>query len=56
MGASHSSIKMWDASTGTLAWTTTDARNPARFSNDGKLLVTVGKDKKTVLLWNVVSD
>ena len=56
MGASHSSIKMWDASTGTLAWTTTEARNPARFSNDGKLLVTVGKDKKTVLLWNVVSD
>jgi WD40 repeat protein len=56
MGASHNSIRLWDVSTGALAWSTKDASDPARFSNDGKLLVTVNKDRKTVLLWNVVSE
>jgi len=56
MGANHSSVKMWDVSTGTLVYETTEGRDPARFSRDGRLLATVGKDKKTVLLWEMVSN
>jgi WD40 repeat protein len=56
MGANHNSIRMWDVSTGALAWETSAGRDPAAFSLDGKLLVTVGKDKKTVLLWKVMSN
>jgi len=55
MGANHNSVRLWDVSTGTLVWETTEGRDPAAFTPDGKLLVTVGKDKKTVLLWSVVS-
>jgi WD40 repeat protein len=51
MGANHNAVKLWDASTGTLVWETRDGRDPAAFSRGGKLLATVGKDKKTVLLW-----
>jgi WD40 repeat protein len=53
MGANHDSIRIWNVSTGALVWETTEGRDPAAFSLDGKLLVTVGKDKKTVLLWKV---
>ena len=53
MGANHHSVRMWDTATAALAWETTEARDPAVFSADGKLLATVGKDKQTVLLWNV---
>lgn len=56
MGANHNSIRMWDVSSGALAWSTIEGRDPARFSSDGKQLVTVGKDKKTVLLWSVASN
>ena len=56
MGANHSSVKMWDVSTGELLYETTEGRDPAVFSQDGRLLATVGKDKKTVLLWDVVSN
>ncbi len=56
MGVNHSSVKLWDASTGSLVCETTEGREPARFSRDGKLLVTVGKDKKTVLLWEIVGN
>ena len=55
MGANHNSVRMWDVSSGGLVWETTAGRHPAVFSLDGKLLVTVGKDKKLVLLWEVVS-
>lgn len=55
MGTNHNSVKMWDVSTGRLVWETTEGRDPAAFSVDGKLLVTVGKDKKMVLLWEVVN-
>ena len=56
MGASHNSVRLWDVSDGTLAWETTAGRDPATFSLDGKLLATVGKDKKTVLLWTIIPD
>lgn len=55
MGVNHGSIRMWDVLTGALVWETTQARAPAKFSHDGKLLATVGKDKKTVLLWELDS-
>jgi WD40 repeat protein len=51
MGANHNAVKLWDASTGTRVWETSDGRDPAAFSRDGNLLAAVGKDKKTVLLW-----
>ena len=51
IGASHNSVRLWDASTGALVWGTNEGRDPAEFSHDGQLLATVGKDKKTVLLW-----
>jgi WD40 repeat protein len=54
MGANHSSVKMWDVSNGELVWETTEGRDPAEFSRDGRLLATVGKDKKTVLLWEML--
>jgi WD40 repeat protein len=53
MGANHASVRLWDVSHGTLVWESTEARDPATFSRDGKLLATVGKDKKSVLLWKV---
>ena len=56
MGANHSSVKMWDVSTGELLYETTEGRDPAVFSQDGRLLATVGKDKKSVLLWDVLSN
>jgi len=56
MGANHSSVKLWDVSTGTLVYATTEGRDPARFSPDGTLLATVAKDKKTVLLWEMVTN
>jgi WD40 repeat protein len=52
IGASRNSVTMWDVSTGAVVWQTTEGRAPAEFSRDGKLLATVGKDKKTVLLWS----
>jgi len=55
MGANHNSVKLWDASTGTLVWETREGRDPATFSRDGKLLAMVGKDKKSVLLWEMVT-
>ena len=56
MGVNHGSIIMWNVLTGALAWETTEGRDPATFSRDGKLLATVGKDKRTVLLWTVESN
>jgi WD40 repeat protein len=55
MGANHSSVRMWDVANGALVWESTEARDPAAFSQDGKLLATAATDKKTVLLWKVES-
>ena len=55
MGANHGSVRLWDVSDGTLVWESTESRDPATFSSDGALLATVGKDKKSVLLWRVES-
>jgi len=54
MGVNHSSVRMWDVLTGELVWETQEGRDPAEFSRDGRLLATVAKDKKTVLLWEMV--
>jgi hypothetical protein len=56
MGANHDSIRMWDVSSGALVCETAEGRDPAELSLDGTLLVTVGKDKKTVLLWEVAGN
>jgi WD40 repeat protein len=56
MGANHSSVKIWDVSNGELVCETAEGRDPAQFSPDGRLLATVSKDKKTVLLWELVSN
>lgn len=56
MGANHTSVRMWDVSNGRIVWETASGRDPAIFNNGGKLLVTVGRDKKSVLLWEVVSN
>ena len=56
LGANHGSVKLWDVSNGELVCETTEGRDPAQFSRDGRLLATVGKDKKTVLLWEMVSN
>jgi WD40 repeat protein len=53
LGANHRSVRMWNVANGALVWESTAARDPATFSVDGKYLATVGKDKKTVLLWKV---
>jgi len=53
MGANHTSVRLWTTSTGTLVWETTEGRDPAVFSRDGRLLATVAKDKKTVLVWSI---
>jgi WD40 repeat protein len=56
MGANHTSVRIWDVSNGRMVWETAGGRDPAIFNNGGKLLVTVGRDKKSVLLWEVVSN
>ncbi len=56
MGANHNSVRFWDALTGQLIIEKAEGRDPATFSPNGKLLVTTGKDKKTVLLWEVTDN
>lgn len=55
MGASRKSVKFWDVQTGRLITEVKEGRIPAIFDADGKLLATVGTDKKTVLLWEIVN-
>jgi WD40 repeat protein len=56
MGANHKSVRLWDATTGQLMVKTFEGRDPASFSTDGSLLVTVAADKKRLLLWDVAID
>lgn len=56
MGANHRSVRLWNVSTGDVVFETLEGRDPAVFSSDGKVLVTVGKDKKTVLVWDVLTN
>ena len=53
MGANHDSVRLWDVLTGQLITEKTEVRDPAAFGPNGELLVTTGKDKKTILLWKV---
>lgn len=53
MGANHNSVRFWDVLTGQLIAETTGGRDPAAISPDGKLLVTAGTDKKSVLIWEI---
>lgn len=53
VGANHKSVRMWDVSTGEMVWETMEGRDPVAFSRDGKLVVMVAQDKRTVLLWDV---
>ena len=56
MGANHNAVRFWDVWTGQLITEKPETRDPAAFSPNGKLLVTTGKDKKTVLLWEVTTN
>jgi WD40 repeat protein len=54
MGSNHNSVRFWDAETGHLVTETMEGRDPAAISPGGHLLVTAGKDKKSVLVWEMV--
>jgi WD40 repeat protein len=55
MAANHEFVRFWDVITGQLIMKKGDARTPAAFSPDGRLLVTTGTDKKTAMLWEVIA-
>jgi WD40 repeat protein len=50
--ANDSGVTLWDAKTGELLTTLTEARYPVSFSQDGRTLVT-GARKDTALLWEI---
>ncbi|MGH9755844.1 MAG: WD40 repeat domain-containing protein [Blastocatellia bacterium] len=47
-------IRLWDSEEGQLIDYLTEAKKPALFSLDGKWLATGSKQKKTMLLWEVI--
>jgi len=55
MAANHQFVRFWDVTTGELIMKKDEARTPAAFGRDGRLLVTTGTDKKTAMLWDVIA-
>jgi len=53
MAANHQFVRFWDVTTGRLIMKKDQARTPAAFSRDGRLLVTTGTEKNTAILWEV---
>ena len=53
MGANQNQVRFWDAKTGRQLTATTDGRDPAAISSDGKFVVTTDKDKKSLTLWEI---
>lgn len=47
-------VRLWDSEDGQLIDYLTDAKQPALFSPDGRWLATGSKQKKTILLWEVI--
>ncbi len=52
MGANHDLVRFWDLYAGGQLAEISEARDPATFSTDGKLLVTTAKNGKDILLWD----
>jgi WD40 repeat protein len=55
MGANKKKVRFWEVKSGKQISELLEVRDPAIFSNDGKLLAATSQDKKSVLLWDVVS-
>jgi WD40 repeat protein len=53
MGANQKLVRFWDTKSGQQIREVAEARDPAAFSSDGKLLITASKDQKSILLWEV---
>ena len=53
MGANQKLVRFWDTKSGQQIAQIAEARDPAEFSSDGKLLGTASQDKKSILLWEV---
>ncbi|MGH9755843.1 MAG: WD40 repeat domain-containing protein [Blastocatellia bacterium] len=51
---SKGDIKLWDAGTGKLIVDLNEARMPVVFSPDGQFLITASKDRKSVMLWEII--
>lgn len=51
---SKDKIRLWDSEDGQLIDYLTEAKKPAQFSPDGRWLTTGSKQKKTMLLWEVI--
>jgi WD40 repeat protein len=47
-------IRLWDSEEGQLIDYLTEAKKPALFGPDGKWLTTGSRQKKTMLLWEVI--
>lgn len=47
-------VKLWNVNTGQLIADLNEARNPAVFSPDGRFLVSASKDRKSVILWEII--
>ena len=55
MGANKKKVRFWEVRSGKQISELLEVRDPAIFSNDGKLLAATSQDKKSVLLWDVVA-
>ncbi len=53
MGSNREIVRFWDSKSGTEIAQFPEAREPAEFSFDGKMLATTSQDKKNIALWEV---